>query len=289
MDTAPRLDLQHVLWFFGAITASLATVAVLDEIPESSSDVWLLLASLGFLGAYGVAALVFAWQGRATPTGLMATVSASMAPAVAYAFTRLVDAYPADADPLTDFSGAIFAIGVVTVLAAAVAFALTRFPFALALVVGAALVTVQLLVPALRSSGDAHATAGVVSGAIAVGAGLLLDLRRRRREAFWFYVGGYFGIGAALVYYVFSGSGTGGGSAAWVALLLVGGAVLLGAAFLTRSTWAAYGALGVYAALAHYLSAHEWMRYVLLAASLAVFALGLAAARRPRADRPTSS
>jgi hypothetical protein len=289
MDTAPRLDLQHVLWFFGAITASLATIAVLDEIPESSSDVWLLLASLGFLGAYGVAAVVLGRRGRATPAGLMATVSASMAPAVAYAFTRLVDAYPADADPLTDFSGAIFAVGVVTVLAAAAAFALTRFPFALALLVGAALVTVQLLVPAMSSSGDAHATAGVVSGAIAVGAGLLLDLRRRRRAAFWFYAAGYFGIGAALVYYVFSGSGSGGGSAAWVALLLVGGGVLLGAAFLTRSTWAAYGALGVYAALAHYLSAHEWVRYVLLAASLAVFALGLAAAGRPRAEPPTSS
>src|SRR5215470_10313597 len=98
MNTAPRLDLQNVLWFFGAITASLSSIAVLDEVPESASDVWLLVASLGFLAAYGVAALAFAGRGLATPAGLMATVSASMAPAVAYAFTRLVDAYPTDAD-----------------------------------------------------------------------------------------------------------------------------------------------------------------------------------------------
>jgi hypothetical protein len=189
---------------------------------------------------------------------------------------------------LTDFSGAIFAIGLLSMLAALLVFALTGFAFSLALCVGAALVTVQLLVTAWSSTGDAHALGGVLSGAAAVALGLLLDLRGRRREAFWLHVGGYFAIGAALVYYVFTGSGSGGGSAAWIALLLVGGAVLLGAAFLTRSTWAAYGALGLYAALSHYLSAHDWVRYVLLAASLAVFGLGLAAARA-RPAPPTSS
>lgn len=283
-----RLDLRHVLLFFGAITASIASIAILDDVPESSSDVWLLLASLGFLAAYALAALVLARRGLTTPAGLMATVSASMVPAVGYAFTQLIDVYPADADPLTDFSGAIFAIGIATTLAAFLVFALTGFTFALALFVGAALLTVQLLVPALGSSGDAYALAGVLSGGVAVAVGLLLDLRRRRREAFWFYVGGYFAIGAALVYYVEAGFGSGGGGGAWIALLLVGGAVLLGAAFLTRSTWAAYGALGIYAALAHYIDAHDWVSYVLLVASLAAFALGIAVAS-PRSPAPPTS
>ena len=285
----PRLDLLHVLLFFGAITASIASISILDDVPESSSDVWLLLASLGFLVAYAVAALVLARRFLAIPAGLMATVSASMVPAVGYSFTRLIDVYPADADPLSDFSGAIFAIGIATTLAAIVVFALTGFTFALALLVGAALLTVQLLVPAMSSSGDAHALAGVLGGAVAVTVGLFLDLRSRRREAFWFYVGGYFAIGAALLYYVESGFGSGGGGGAWIALLLVGGAVLLGAAFLTRSTWAAYGALGVYAALAHYIGAHDWVSYVLLVASLVVFALGLAAAGPQSSTPPTSS
>jgi hypothetical protein len=289
METArPRLDLRHVLLYFGAITASLATISVLDEIPQSASHAWLLLASLGFLGAYAVAALVLTRRAQPTPAGLMATVSASTVPAVGYAFAQLVDAYPSEPDPLGDFSGALFLIALASAFAALLVFVLTGFAFSLALFVGAALATVQLLVPAWSSSGDAHALAGVLSGAAAVGLGLLLDLRARRREAFWFYVGGYFAIGAALLYYVFSGSGSGGGSAAWIALLLVGAAVLLGAAFLTRSTWATYGALGLYAALFHYVSAHDWFRYVLLAASLAVFALGLAATR-PRRGPPTSS
>jgi hypothetical protein len=284
----PRLDLPHVLLFFGAITASIASIAVLDEIPESSSDMWVLLASLGFLVAYALAAVALTRRGQATPAGLMATVSASMVPAVGYAFTQLIDAYPTDPDPLSDFSGAIFAIGLVTAFAALLVFSLTGFTFSLALFVGAALFTVQLLVSAWSSSGDAHAVAGVVSGGVAVGVGLLLDLRARRREAFWFYIGGYFAIGSSLLYYVESGFGEGGGGGAWIALLLVGCAVLLGAALLTRSTWAAYGALGVYAALAHYIGEHDWVRYVLLGASLAVFVLGLAAARA-RPAPPTSS
>jgi hypothetical protein len=285
----PRLDLRHVLLFFGAITASIASISILDEVPESSSDVWVLLASLGFLVAYSLAAVVLARRALATPAGLMATVSASMVPAVGYAFTQLIDVYPADADPLSNFSGAIFAIGIATTLAAILVFALTGFTFALALFVGAALLTVQLLVPAISSSGDAHALGGVLSGAVAVAVGLLLDLTARRRVAFWFYVGGYFAIGSALLYYVEAGFGDGGGSGGWIALLLVGGAVLLGAAFLTRSTWAAYGALGIYAALAHYIGAHDWVRYVLLVLSLAVFALGLAVTRPRSAPPPTSS
>jgi hypothetical protein len=124
--------------------------------------------------------------------------------------------------------------------------------------------------------------------------GLLLDASARRRDAFWFYVGGYFAVGAALVYYVVNGYGNGAGSSgAWIALLVVGAAVLLGGAVLGRQAWAAYGALGVYSALFHYLNAHEWMRYVLLAVALGVFVLGLtvAAQRRPAppAISPTES
>ncbi len=143
----------------------------------------------------------------------------------------------------------------------------------------------QLLTPAWSTSGDDRALSGVVSGAVAVVIGLLFDAAARRRHAFWFYVGGYFAVGAALAYYVVNGYGNGGGSSgAWIALLVVGAAVLLGGAVLGRQAWAAYGALGVYSALFHYLNAHDWMRYVLLGVSLGVFVLGLAAAqRRPAA------
>ena len=42
----PRLDLPNVLWFFGAITAAITSIAVLDKVPESNADVWLLLGEV---------------------------------------------------------------------------------------------------------------------------------------------------------------------------------------------------------------------------------------------------
>jgi hypothetical protein len=281
----PRLDLPNVLWFFGAVTAAIASIAVLDKVPESNADVWLLLASVGFLVAYGLASALLYRRAAWVPAGLAATVSAAMTPAAAYAFTRLVDLYPDDPffDPTEEFSGTVFGIGVATALVALLAFTLTRFSFLLALFVGAALVTVQLLTAAWGTSGDDRAVSGIVSGAVAVAVGLLIDAGARRRDAFWFYVGGYFAIGAALAYYVVTGIGDGGGGGAWIALLAVGAAVLLGAAFLRRATWAAYGALGLYGALFHYLDVHDWMRYVLLGVSLGVFVLGIVVAPRRRA------
>jgi hypothetical protein len=288
----PRLDLPNLLWFFGAITAVIASIAVLDKVPESSSDVWLLLASFGFFVAYALAALLLYRRGRWIPAGLMATVSAAMVPAVGYAFTQLVGLYPDDSsfDPFSDFSGTILGIGIATALIALIAYALTGFSFLLALFVTAALLSVQLLTPAWSTTGDDRALSGILSGAAAVVAGLLLDAAAKRRDAFWFYVGGYFAVGAALVYYVVNGYGNDGGpSSAWLALLIVGAVVLLGGALLRRATWAAYGALGLYGALAHYLSAHDWTRYLLLAVSLGVFALGLAVAVQRRPTEPAGT
>jgi hypothetical protein len=288
----PRLDLPNVLWFFGAITAVIASIAILDKVPESNSDVWLLLASLGFLVAYALASLLLYRRARWIPAGLMATAGATVVPAVGYAFTQLVGLYPDDSsfDPFSDFSGTIFAIGIATALIALAAYAPTGFSFLLALFITAALLSVQLLTPAWSTSGDDRALSGLLSGVIAVVAGLLLDAARRRRDAFWFYVGGYFTVGAALVYYVVNGYGNDGGpTGAWLALLIVGAVVLLGGAVLRRATWAAYGALGLYAALAHYLTGHDWTRYLLLAVSLSVFALGLAGAARRGPTEPAGT
>jgi len=301
MDTAaplpaeqrrPRLDLANVLWFFGAITAAISTIGVLSKIPKSHADLWVFLASLGFLVAYALASALLQRRELRVPGGLMATVSAAMMPAVAYAFTQLVDVYPSDPffEPLDEFSGAVFGIGLATVAAALVAFAATRFAFALALVVGAGLSTVQLLTPAWGTGADDPAVSGIVSGAAAVVVGLLLDAGGRRRLAFWFYVGGYFAVGASIVYYIVDGIGSGGSGGAWLALLLIGGVVLLGAAFLRRSTWAVYGALGVYAALYHYLAADDWVWYLLLGVSLAIFVAGIAVARsRARVEAPPAT
>src|SRR5204862_6952145 len=105
---------------FGASTAAISSIAVLDEVPESNADVWLLLASLGFLLAYALASALLYRRTLWVPAGLMATVTAAMTPAIGYAFTQLVDVYPDDPffSPFSDFSGAVFGIGVATALVA---------------------------------------------------------------------------------------------------------------------------------------------------------------------------
>jgi hypothetical protein len=79
----PRLDPPNVLWFFGAITAVVASIAILDKVPESSSDAWLLLASTAFLLAYALASALLYRRGLRIPAGLMAAVGAAMVPAAA--------------------------------------------------------------------------------------------------------------------------------------------------------------------------------------------------------------
>ena len=90
--------------------------------------------------------------------------------------------------------------------------ALTRFSFLFALAVGAVLTGSQILATADGgASGNERATAALIAGAVIVIVGVFLDAFDRRRDAFWFYVGGYFAIAASLVYYVVNGLGSGGG------------------------------------------------------------------------------
>jgi hypothetical protein len=284
----PRLDLPNVLWFFGAITAGVASNTILDRVPESHSDLWVLLAALGFLLAYAVAAALLLWLGWWVPGGLAAADAVAMVPAAGYAFSQLVGIYPEDPffDPFEEFSGTVFGIGLATLVAALLAYAATRFSFLLALAVAAALVAAQLLTPAWGTSADDRALTALVSGAAAVALGLLLDALKRRREAFWLYVGGYFAVGAALVTYILEDL-TSGARGTWLALLIVGAVVLAGAALIRRASWAVYGALGVYAALFHYLDREEWVAFLLLAVALGLFLLGIVVARRRRPPQAT--
>src|SRR5438128_12038675 len=44
----PRMDTPNVLWFFGAYASAFATLELINNVPESHSDVWERLLSLGF-------------------------------------------------------------------------------------------------------------------------------------------------------------------------------------------------------------------------------------------------
>jgi hypothetical protein len=271
-----ELDLPNVLWFFGTIVAAGASIAIVDKIPESHRDAWELVASLSFMAAYALAAVILLRKSWRIPGGLAATAATAMVPAVAYGFTQLIGVYPDDPffSPISNYSGALFAVGCVTAVAGIVVYALTRFSFVLLIATGAVQMSGQLLAPAWKASGDGRAMTAIVLGAVLVVVGLLADARGLRREGFWCHAVGLFGIAAALAYFAVASTDKEG--QAWLPMLIAGAFVLLAAALLRRRVFATYGAAGLAAALSHYLGAKgDWFAYFLLGLALVVFVAGL--------------
>jgi hypothetical protein len=251
----PRFDTPNVLWFFGAIATASASNAVVAAVHPSARGTWILLVALVFAAVYAAFSLVLRARGWWVPGGLFATVVVTLVPVIGYGFERLIGVWPETLNqegpaPET-FQGAFFALGLVTMIVGLVVCALVRFEFVLVVVTVAALVTAQLLLPAFvdHPSADDSATTAIVTGALLVLAGLLLDRRGKRRLAFWWHVVGLAGIAIGLVYF----TGSEGDDGGWVAMLVTGLVVLLLAAPLGRATWAVYGVAGAYAPVVHYI------------------------------------
>ena len=283
----PRLDTPNVLWFFGAFATAIATLAVIDKVPESSRDVWELIVAIAFYLAYAAAGFVLVRSGAwSVPGGLLFAIAVAIMPAIGYGVASLAGMFPTDPffDPLTDASWSVVVIGLVTMLDALVSFAITRFSFLFFEFVLATLITAQLFLPIFGSnpSGDARVTTSIVIGGALVVIGLLLDARGRRRDAFWFHAGGFFGVAVALVYWA---SGIGGHpERGWTAMFVAATVVLLLAALVRRATWAMYGVFGFYAPLVHWLTNNlstnsVGYALVLLAIGLGLFVLGAAVHR----------
>jgi hypothetical protein len=284
----PAFKPPDILWYFGAFATAFATFEVISKIPDSQRDVWQLLLSLGFFAAYAVAARFLArtWW---IAGGLAAALAVTMVPAVGHGFGVLIGTYPSDVffDPMESFSWTVFLIGVAWMVAGLFAFAVTRFAFQFFSVVLAISVTVQLLVPGIHrhASADDHLVTAILVGVALVLAGLVLDAGGRRRDAFWFHVGGFTNIAVGLGYYAANPNGN--SDRGWIPMLIAGAIVLLLSAPLWRGTWAAYGLLGLYAPILHWLTniftadttGRAWL---LLAVSVSIFILGFGLARTRR-------
>lgn len=278
-ERLPRFDTPNVLWFFGAIATASTSIAVIAAVHSSARGVWILLVSLLFMAVYSAASVALRASRWWVPGGLFATIVVTLVPAAGVGFERLIGVWPGHTtaeDPTVNFQGAVFALGVVTILAGLIVFSVVRFEFVLAVAALAAQVTIQFFLPALTThpNGDDRATAAIVTGAVLVLIGLLLDSRGKRRAAFWWHVIGLAGIAFGLVYFVGSDRSAG----AWAAMLVTGAIVLLLAAPLRRSTWAVYGVAGAYSPLVHYIAeggGRLQIPLILVFVSLAVVSLGI--------------
>jgi hypothetical protein len=278
-DRLPRFDAPNVLWFFGAIATASTSNAVVAAVHASARGAWILLSAIAFAAVYAALAVALRASRWWVPAGLFATVVVSLVPAARVGFERLIGVWPGHAtaeDPTVSFRGAVFALGVATIVAGLVVYALVRFEFVFALVALAALVTAQLFLPALTGnpSSDDRSTTAIVSGGVLVLIGLLLDSRRQRRGAFCWHVFGLGGVAIGLVYF----AGSEGSDGAWAAMLVTGAIVLLLAAPLGRATWAVYGVAGAYAPIVHYIGegGGRWqIPLILVFVSLGVLFLGI--------------
>jgi hypothetical protein len=251
----PRMDPPNVLWFFGAFAIAFGFYGLVDTIPNSQNGLWRLVLSIGFLVGFALASVVLMRMDWWVPGGLSAALAVATFPAVAVGFLRLVDVWPDDPffRPFQDFNGYWLGVALATALVGLLGFALTAFPFILALVIAAILIASQLVTPGFDSppTGEARAATALIAGALLVIGGVFLDAFGRRRDAFWFHVFGWLSAAAGLVFYTVDPSGD--PNRGWVPMLVLGVLLVIAAGPIRRATWVVYGVLGYYAAIFHYM------------------------------------
>jgi hypothetical protein len=249
-----RYDPPHILWYFGAITAALAASATVASVHGSHRGIWQLLVGIVLAAVFTAGAVLLLRAGWRVPGGVLVAAAVTLVPAVGQAFERLIGVWPALATTgvgvFQDFQGAYFALGLATIFAGLAGFALVRFPFVFVTVTVAALLTAQLLVPVFVDSPglDDHASAVLVTGAVLLLVGLVLDSVARGDDAFWWHVTGLFGLAVGLTWYAFVRDSTW----AWLTILVIAAVLILGSAPFGRATWASFGVLGVFGAMLHY-------------------------------------
>jgi len=124
----PRMDPPNVLWFAGAYAIALGSYALLQTLPDTEKSVWILLAAVAFLLAYGIAAQLLLKASWWVPGGLAAALAVAMVPAACIGFLRLIGVWSSDF-PLTDINGSAIAVAFVTAAAGLVAYWATGSPF----------------------------------------------------------------------------------------------------------------------------------------------------------------
>lgn len=211
-----------------------------------------------------------------TAAGVVAAVAVATVPLVVYAahaatgVLRLPDY--ADYDAFDDWGGSAWmAMEVSALVAAAAAWWRHRTSFLLAPLVAALASLVLDLGDAVSSGSGSDLGRQVAAWLLAVGltaAGVVLDGRGRRREAFWPHLGALLAAGLAVLLL------EGGGTPTALAYLVLGAAAIAAGVVLDRRVHLALGGLYLVGALS-YFAFDVFGDTVLFAPALAVIGLGV--------------
>jgi len=252
---APKFDLMHVSYYFGALL-------VIGAMGWFIGSGWERLGGGGIFviaAVYGAAfagAGAWAWR-RAdlrVPGGLLITMAVCMTPLAVYGLQRWLGVWPFD-DPgaYTDFHrwvrGGWFAMEAATIAAGLLALGFCRFPFLTAPIAFALWYMSMDLTPILAGTEgfdwQFRARVSMWVGLVMLVAAYVVDRRTREDFAFWGYLFGLLAFWGGLTMQQ-SDSELAKAGYCLINLILMAAAV-----FLRRHTFLVFGALGVSGYLGH--------------------------------------
>ncbi|WP_449241998.1 DUF2157 domain-containing protein [Desulfovibrio sp.] len=196
----PQFDLQHLLYYFGALLVMGAMGWFMNESWERFGGLGLLLIALAYAGAFAsVGWWLWTKAGYRAPGGLLVTLAVWMTPLAIYGLEVLTGIWPQDvpgafAKYHVLVRGGWLLMEAGTVLAGLLALRFFRFPF-LTFPVAFALWYMSMdLTPLLLGredfSWDERKLVSVCFGLVVLAATYVVDRRTREDFAFWGYLFG---------------------------------------------------------------------------------------------------
>ena len=278
----PRFVPAHVLAYFGAVVAIAATGWLLASGWNHWPDGVRFGVSCAYFLGYAASSWILLRRRRALPAGLLATMAVAVVPLVVYSFEKLVDTWPRGYPGAyqvfhEEILGSWIAMEVTTVAVGLVAGWLVRFPFVLAPVAFALWYLSMDLAPGIFGSNvsdDERAYVSIGVGTAMIAVGLVLDVLRRRRYAFWWHVFGFLALSGSICWITIRHND----AQTWAIVTVLSFAALVGGLAVRRATWVVFGALGLSSASCYWAFeafARSWgFPFVLTAIGLAFLALG---------------
>ncbi len=291
---APKFDLPHVAYYFGALVViSAMTWFVTLAWEDFGGGGLMVIAGLYAALFAGVGGLMWRSPGLRVPGGLLVTAAVCMTPLAVYGFERMTGLWlqqaPGDyRDFYAWIKGGWFFMEVATIAAGLVALRFVRFPFLTAPIAFVLWFMSMDLTPLIYGpdyyGAQGFQTISLIFGLAMLVGSFVVDRRTEGDFAFWGYLFGMFAFWGGLT------ALEGGTEAAWFLYGLVNFVLILVSVLLKRHVFIVFGSLGVFSYVGHLaweiFADSMLFPFVLSAVGLAIIALGvLYAKNKDRIER----
>lgn len=280
---APKFDLPHVAYYFGALVViSAMTWFVTLAWEDFGGGGLMVIAGLYAALFAGVGGLMWRSPGLRVPGGLLVTAAVCMTPLAVYGFERMTGLWlrqaPGDyRDFYAWIKGGWFIMEVATIATGLVALRFVRFPFLTAPIAFVLWFMSMDLTPLIYGPDyyemQGFQTVSLIFGFAMLVGSFVVDRRIEEDFAFWGYLFGMFAFWGGLT------ALEGGSEAAWFLYGLVNLGLILVSVLLKRHVFIVFGALGVFSYIGHLaweiFADSMLFPFVLSAVGLAIIALGV--------------